>query len=80
MLHPQPQSLKCVASGMAHMDDMHNQLIYSRILVKVEGERLRSEISELWSSGNTIDLELALVINTVTHGILNPCEQVFALM
>jgi hypothetical protein len=59
---------------------MQNQLIYSRKMVQMEGHHLRAEISQSWSNGNTIDLELALVVNSVTYAILNPCEQVIDLI
>jgi hypothetical protein len=49
-------------------------------MVKTEGQQLRSQISEHWSSGNTIDLELALVVNSVTYAILNSCEHMIGVI
>jgi hypothetical protein len=47
-------------------------------MVKLEGEDLRDKISKCWSEDglgqSPMDHELALIVNVVTHAILNPRE------
>jgi hypothetical protein len=48
--------------------------IYSRAAVKFEGDELQRELTESWSDDVPFRLEMALVVNKVTHAILNPSE------
>jgi hypothetical protein len=42
--------------------------------IRVEGEVIRSKLTQKWQTGECFDLEKALVVNTVACAILNPSK------
>ena len=42
--------------------------------MKLEGDELSRQLTEVWSDDVPLSLEMALLVNKVTHAILNPSE------
>jgi hypothetical protein len=44
-------------------------------MVKLEGDNIQTELTNIWSDEVPMHLEMALVVNKVTHAILNPSQK-----